>query len=78
MVHLYVAVLEFQSWVAKVITGEGNDASKVDSREEQIGSSRVSAAWRESERLPKSALYTEMGLLNSLWTKTLSCSYQGP
>jgi hypothetical protein len=53
MAHLNMAVLEFQSWVTKVITGKGNDASEIDSREEQIGSSRVSAARRERERLPK-------------------------
>lgn len=67
MAHLYMAVLEFQSWVTKVIPGEGNDARKVDSREEQIGSSRVLAVRRERERLRKSA--PDMGLRSSLWTE---------
>lgn len=72
-----MAVLQFQSWVTKVIPGEDDDAGKVDSREKQIGSSRVLAVRREWERLPKAALYMEMGPLHSLWTRTLSCSDQG-
>jgi hypothetical protein len=55
MAHLGMAVLELKGWVTKVISGQENDASKVNSRENQISFSYILAVQRKRIRLLRSS-----------------------